>query len=222
MLFGKIDYINLLPFHVFLKKSPLQSSFKKSIEYKKGVPSSLNRALAKRKIDAAVVSSITSTNPMYECLDMGIIAQKNVNSVLVKPGKICDDPASETSNALAKILKVNGEVLIGDRALKAYLEDPKAYIDLAKTWNERTGLPFVFARVCITKNSNFYKKLTKNFLKQRVKIPRYILNRYANERQISQNEILNYLKVISYSIGPKEKIALKRFLNLAKSNSCQL
>ncbi|MDY0238906.1 MAG: MqnA/MqnD/SBP family protein, partial [Campylobacterales bacterium] len=119
-------------------------------------------------------------------------------------------------------LKVNGEVLIGDRALKAYLEDPKAYIDLAKTWNERTGLPFVFARVCITKNSNFYKKLTKNFLKQRVKIPRYILNRYANERQISQNEILNYLKVISYSIGPKEKIALKRFLNLAKSNSCQL
>jgi chorismate dehydratase len=66
VLFGKIDYINLLPFHVFLKKSPLQSSFKKSIEYKKGVPSSLNRALAKRKIDAAVVSSITSTNPMYE------------------------------------------------------------------------------------------------------------------------------------------------------------
>ena len=39
MLFGKIDYLNLLPFHVFLKRSQLQNAAKKAIEFKKDVPS---------------------------------------------------------------------------------------------------------------------------------------------------------------------------------------
>ena len=55
MIFGKIDYLNLLPFHVFLKSAPLSSQIKKAIEFKKGVPSKLNRALNARKIDAAVI-----------------------------------------------------------------------------------------------------------------------------------------------------------------------
>ena len=45
MIFGKIDYLNLLPFHVFLKRSRLSSQDKKIIEFKKGVPSKLNRNL---------------------------------------------------------------------------------------------------------------------------------------------------------------------------------
>jgi len=53
MIFGKIDYLNLLPFHVFLKAAPLKTQVKKAIEFKKGVPSKLNRALNARKIDAA-------------------------------------------------------------------------------------------------------------------------------------------------------------------------
>ncbi|NLC27656.1 MAG: menaquinone via futalosine step 1 [Campylobacteraceae bacterium] len=216
MLFGKIDYINLLPFHVFLKRSSLQSSFKQSIEYKKGVPSALNKALRRRQIDAAVISSITSTHPMYKQLDMGIIAQKNVNSVLVKLGNPSKDPASETSNALAIALGVKGEVIIGDRALKAYLKDPSAYVDLAKIWHEKTGLPFVFARFCVTKNSLFYKRLIKRFVRQKIRIPRYILNRYSKERGIDEDDILDYLKIISYRLGIKEKRSLKKFLSLAK------
>ena len=34
MIFGKIDYLNLLPFHVFLKRSRLSSQDKKIIEFK--------------------------------------------------------------------------------------------------------------------------------------------------------------------------------------------
>lgn len=219
MLFGKIDYINLLPFHVFLKRSSLQSAFKQSIEYKRGVPSTLNKALRRRQIDAAVISSVTSTHPMYRRLDMGIIAKKNVNSVLVKPGSPSKDPASETSNALAIALGVEGEVIIGDRALKAYLKNPDAYIDLAKVWNEKTGLPFVFARFCVTKNSVFYKRLTKQFINQRIRIPRYILSRYAKERGISEQDILDYLKIISYKMGFKEKKGLKKFLDLTKNRN---
>lgn len=217
MIFGKIDYINLLPFHVFLKKSSLPNAFKQSLEYKKGVPSHLNHKLKRRQIDAAIVSSITSTNPMYHTLDMGIVAKKEVKSVLVKEGKCALDPASASSNALAYVLHIKGEVLIGDRALKAYLQNPDAYIDLAKLWNERTGLPFVFARFCVTKDSAFYRRLSKRFMAQKVRIPRYILERYAKERGIGEADILEYLKLISYRIGPKEKRGLKLFLKRVKT-----
>jgi len=216
VIFGKIDYINLLPFHVFLKRSALPSAFKQSLEYKKGVPSALNHKLKRRQIDAAVVSSITSTHPMYRRLDMGIVAKKEVKSVLVKEGKNAQDPASASSNALAKVLHVKGEVLIGDRALKAYLQDPSAYTDLAKLWHARTGLPFVFARLCVTKDTAFYRRLSKRFVQENVRIPRYILSQYAKERGISEKNILDYLALISYRIGPKEKRGLKRFLTLAK------
>ena len=33
MIFGKIDYLNLLPFHVFLKATPLKTQVKKAIEF---------------------------------------------------------------------------------------------------------------------------------------------------------------------------------------------
>lgn len=217
MIFGKIDYINLLPFHVFLKKSSLPNAFKQSLEYKKGVPSHLNHKLKRRQIDAAIVSSITSTHSMYHALDMGIVAKKEVKSVLVREGKCALDPASASSNALAYVLHVRGEVLIGDRALKAYLQNPDAYIDLAKLWNEQTGLPFVFARFCVTKDSAFYHRLSKRFMAQKVRIPRYILERYAKERGIGEADILEYLKLISYRIGPKEKRGLKLFLKKAKT-----
>ena len=42
MLFGKIDYLNLLPFHVFLKRYPLSNQTKKSIEFKKAPSSKMN------------------------------------------------------------------------------------------------------------------------------------------------------------------------------------
>lgn len=217
MIFGKIDYINLLPFHVFLKGSSLPNSFKQSLEYKKGVPSELNFKLRRRKIDAAIISSVTSTHPLYKRLDVGIVAKKEVKSVLVKEGEYAKDPASASSNALAKVLHVKGEVIIGDRALKAYLQNPDAYVDLAKLWNERTKLPFVFARFCVTKDKRFYEKIAKQFVKKRIKIPRYILARYAKERGVSQEDILEYLKLISYEIGPKEKRALKLFLTKVKN-----
>ena len=84
MIFGKIDYLNLLPFHVFLKRSRLSSQDKKIIEFKKGVPSKLNRDLRCRKIDAAVISSIESRKKRYKKVSLGIVAKGDVKSVLVR------------------------------------------------------------------------------------------------------------------------------------------
>ncbi len=213
MIFGKIDYINLLPFHIYLKKASLQSAFKHTVRYKKGVPSHINKQLRYARIDAAIISSVQSKKPYYKQLDFGIAAHKKVKSVLVKKGtKSKADPASASSNALAKKLALDGEVVIGDRALKMYLKNPNEFIDLVEVWYERYGLPFVFARLCVRKHHKFYEKLYKNFLRSHVKIPNYILKHYAKSRGISKKDILGYLKLIYYSLGTKEKRALKKFL----------
>lgn len=218
MKFGKINYLNLLPFHVFLKRSALPSCVKAAIERKKGVPSRLNRDLRAGRIDAAVISSVESRRKIYRALDMGIVAKGAVKSVLVRKNSAPKtDAASASSNMLARALGISGEVVIGDRALVAYLnEGGQNFYDLAQIWRERTNLPFVFARFCYRKNGRIYKRLTKNFLRQNVKIPRYILNHYAKTRGISPNDVKWYLNFITYRIGAKEKKALFTFLNRAR------
>jgi len=217
MVFGKIDYINLLPFHVFLKRSSLPNAFKRSCEHQKAVPSSINRKFRKRIVDAAFISSIESKRKSITPLSIGIVAQKNVKSVILKEGISKKDPASATSNLLARVLGLEGEVFIGDRALKLYLQDPDTYIDLAQKWNAKYHLPFVFARFCVNERQSFYKKLSQKFVQQPIKIPNYILTKYANERGISEKNIKEYLKLISYTIGKKEQKALFIFLKKAKS-----
>lgn len=215
MVFGKIDYINLLPFHVFLKKSSLPSAFKRSCEHQKNVPAVINHKLRKRKVDAAFISSIESKRKNVTPLNVGIVAQKNVKSVIIKEGVSKKDPASATSNMLARVLGLKGEVFIGDRALKLYLQDPNAYIDLGQTWNNKYHLPFVFARFCVNQHQRFYKKLSKKFVQQPIKIPNYILSKYARERGILEKDIKEYLKLISYTIARKEQKALFIFLKKA-------
>ena len=216
MIFGKIDYINLLPFHVFLKKSSLPNAFKRSCEHQKDVPSVINRKFRKRVVDAAFISSIESKRSNIKRLNIGIVAQKNVKSVLIKKGEPKSDPASATSNKLARVLGLEGEVFIGDRALKLYLEAPNDYVDLAQTWNDTYHLPFVFARFCVNARYSFYKRLSHQFVQQPIKIPNYILSKYAKERGITEKNIKGYLKLISYTIAKKEQKALYMFLKKAK------
>jgi len=216
MIFGKIDYINLLPFHLFLKKSSLQNAFKQSCERNKSFPSAINQKFKKRRVDAAFISSIESQRPSIKALSLGIVARKNVKSVIVKKGLSHTDPASATSNVLARVLGIEGEVFIGDRALRLYLKDPSSYVDLAQEWHNRFKLPFVFARLCVTKHHTFFKKLATRFKKQRIKIPYYIAQNYAQERGIDVHHIKEYLTLISYAIEAKEQKGLKLFLKKAR------
>ena len=217
MIFGKIDYINLLPFHIFLKQSNLNNALKKAIEHKKGVPSAINQAFQKRKVSAAFISSIKSNLKNIKTLPLGIVAKKSVKSVIVKSGNLQDDPASATSNALCRVLGISGKVIIGDEALKRYLQSPQDYIDLAEIWYQKQHLPFVFALLCTNKKHQTYKRLVKTFKKKNIKIPQYILQKYATKRGINKKEIKEYLKLISYNINYKEDRALKLFLKKSKA-----
>ena len=118
---------------------------------------------------------------------------------------------------LARVLDLSGEVLIGDNALKALLSQGRdKFYDLGEIWQQRTGLPSVFGRLCCVKNDKAYSRLATKFLRSRIKIPRYILQSYALSRGIKEREILNYLKFISYKIGVREELALKKFIAKAK------
>lgn len=214
MIFAKIDFINLLPFYIFLKKNITSTQTKQIINYKKSYPSQINKKFQKKQIDAAFISSIISKN--CKCLDAGIVAKKEVLSVLsIGEENYKKDYQSDTSNALAQVLELNGEVLIGDKALYYYhYGENRDFQDLAKVWNERYNLPFVFARLCFNKHQKSLEKLSKKFVNTRVYIPQYTLDIYSERSGLSKNQIKHYLTKISYKIGHKEKLALKKFFTL--------
>jgi chorismate dehydratase len=216
MIFAKIDFINLLPFYVFIKRHVRSSQMKQIINYKKSYPSKINKQFKKGQIDAAFISSIASKR--CRCLDLGIVAKKEVLSVLLLKGENRQDYQSDTSNALAKVLKLQGEVMIGDKALSYYhqQEDHEQFIDLAQAWNDRYQLPFVFARLCANGHGDYLAQLAQHFQQTKVKIPQYILKRYVKRSGLTQSQILDYLDKISYTIGYKEKQSLKKFFRLEK------
>ena len=211
MLFGSISYLNLLPFQLFLKRYLKSDAAKKSFRYKRAVPSQINKALKRREVNAAFISSIASKK--CKCTDLGIIADQKVYSVLLLAGENESDPASATSNRLADVLGLQGKVLIGDAALKYYLEGGQG-IDLAEAWHTKTGLPFVFARLCYNRHGRSIEKLARRFAHTNVRIPQYILKKEAAKRGITAKQLSWYLEQIYYTMGYKEKHSLKKFLNL--------
>ena len=215
MKFAKIDFINLLPFYIFIKKNIKSSQIKAIINYKKSYPSAINKKFKKREIDAAFISSIASRD--CKCLNLGIVAKKEVLSVLALKGSYEKDFQSDTSNALAKVLDIDGKIIIGDKALYHYHNSPnKEFADLAEIWYQKYSLPFVFARLCINKDDKYLKNLSKKFLNTNIKIPQYILKQYSEKTSLSNKQISQYLKKISYEIGYKEKQSLKLFFKLTK------
>ncbi|MDR1911317.1 MAG: hypothetical protein LBQ52_03075 [Helicobacteraceae bacterium] len=212
MIFGRIDYINLLPFYLFLKRyypRILQMS-----NFKKGAPSVINRLFKRRAIDAGFISSICSRN--QKGANLGIIAKKAVTSVLVLEGEFVADAESETSNALAKLLNLTGRVMIGDKALKLYAEGEKA-VDLALEWQKRYKLPFVFSRLCYTSGDRLIKRIEKRFLRRITRrVPQAILQDRAKKNGIAASEISAYLKRLEYRIDKKAAKALKKFLFLTR------
>jgi chorismate dehydratase len=209
MLFGSISYLNLLPFQLFLKRYLHSNAAKMGFRYKRAVPSQINASLRRGEVNAAFISSIHS--PKFRCTDLGIIADKKVYSVFVLPEAEASDPASATSNHLAKILGLHGRVLIGDDALRYYLDGGEG-IDLAEAWHAQTGLPFVFARLCYNRHGKAIEKLAKRFAHTKVRIPQYILKREAAKRGITSQQLTWYLGFIYYEMDWKAKRGLQQFL----------
>ncbi len=185
-----------------------------AFNYKRDVPSQINMALQKRQINAGFISSVVSSS--YQCTDLGIIASRAVHSVFVIESKTNKtDNESATSNQLAKLLGLKGEVIIGDKALQHYLNGGEG-VDLATAWYEKTSLPFVFGRLCYNCHGKRVKNISKIFIKTPMKIPQYILKKEAKKRGITPKQLLWYLEHINYKMDYKSKKSLKKFLKEVK------
>ena len=191
-------------------KRHLQSSqAKMSMHYKRNVPSKINQEFLARRVDAAFISSIHAKTQKH--VNLGIIARKEVLSVLIIPSETNQkDSDSATSNKLAKVLKLQGTVIIGDKALRYYLSGAE-HKDMAAIWYEKHRLPFVFALLCYHKDKRVYKQIEKKFSKQKIKIPQYILQEASLRTKISKNDIAHYLEYISYTLDKKAQLGLKKF-----------
>jgi chorismate dehydratase len=215
LVFGKIEYLNLLPFYVFMKRYAKTTRHHMSLHYKKGVPSKINRDFNARRIDAAFISSIEARGRKH--VPLGIIARREVLSVLLLPGEASvRDSASATSNVLARVLGLKGEVVIGDNALRRYLAGVDA-IDLGARWYETYRLPFVFGLLCYHRHDAALKTLAKEFLQGRHRIPQYLLNQASKRTGIAPQAILEYLEHISYELDGRAERGLKQFWRLAKA-----
>ncbi|MEI8351814.1 MAG: bifunctional demethylmenaquinone methyltransferase/2-methoxy-6-polyprenyl-1,4-benzoquinol methylase UbiE [bacterium] len=134
-------------------------------------PARLLERLLERRVDAALmpVADFFTTPGLAMIPGLGIGTEQHVRSVLLRCNRPLQqvetvklDPASRTSNALARILlerhwkrpvrfieggskdSTDAEVVIGDRAL-CEPAGPGGDYDLASAWHDMTGLPFVFA-----------------------------------------------------------------------------
>jgi chorismate dehydratase len=177
------------------------------------VPSKINLAFKSKRVNAAFISSITSSK--CKCTDVGIVAHGAVYSVFVIEGEEEIDIESATSNQLAKVLGIKGRVIIGDKALKHYLEG-NSMIDLSKKWKDDTKLPFVFARLCYNGYNKEIESIAKEFVKSPIKIPQTILKKEAKKRDIKVSELRWYLNYIHYHIDNKSQRSLKMFLKKTK------
>jgi chorismate dehydratase len=213
VIFGSICYLNLLPFQIYLKKRLSSTQQKQVIQWHRAVPSTINKKLKRGIVNSAFISSIHSER--FFCTNLGIVADGAVYSVFVLNRESQIDRASATSNILAKVLNLDGEVIIGDRALKYYLDGGEG-VDLALEWKKKTKLPFVFARLCYNQKGKKIQKIIKNFNPKSWKIPQYILKKEARKREITPKELKWYLNFIEYEIGAKERKSLKLFLKKAK------
>lgn len=166
MRFGKIDYLNLLPFEVFMKQYPKTAQTRAFYSAFKSYPAKLNRQFLFGKIDAGFISSIMASrnfkgrsNPQIKALSAGIIAKKRIDSVIVLHGENKNDYQSASSNALARVLGVNGRVLIGDRALKEVLKIRKNYQkDSIESSSKKHEQHEISANLIESKNKKFTSK----------------------------------------------------------------
>lgn len=222
MRFGKIQYLNLLPFDVFLKQYPLPSFIKQAAFLKRSYPSKLNQLFLFKQIDSGFISSIAGRQSHYKhkATKSGIISNGAVWSVLNINLESKKDFESDTSNALSKVLNLHGKVLIGDKALQFYFNNKdSSFIDMGEEWKKRENLPFVFGRMCANKYIDLYKNISLNFNKKPIKIPYFMLKKASLESNLESKQIKNYLKRIYYKIGHKELKSLERFYRACRINN---
>lgn len=237
-VFGAVSYCNAAPLAHFLPESG------RGVRVVYDRPSQLAARLLDGGVDVALIPVVDYF--AYSSLKMigglGICADGDVRSVVLRctrPLKgvrtVAPDPASRTSNALARILledhfhlsarvqrcspgeSADASVVIGDRAL---CEEPGEFgdYDLGGAWKAMTSLPFVFAVWAYRQDHPDRQSLGRIAHKARdLGVGRIdeLAAIHAKKLSLGADDCREYLtSVIKYDLGSAERSAMELFRQL--------
>jgi chorismate dehydratase len=229
---GRISYVNMAP--VFYRVEA-------EVEEVLGVPTELNRMLVAGELDAAPISSIEyarNADKLKLLPRLCVASEGAVESIQLVSRKpleqvrvIAVTPESATSVALTSVLlpearhvplgeDADATLLIGDAALRSAFEDPTPHYDLGKLWQERTGLPMVFAVwACPEPLADGLAEL-EDALVASVRVARAEPEQLAYEAAESYGYpagfLARYFEKLRYRFGPRERAGLYTFLELTR------
>jgi chorismate dehydratase len=229
---GRISYVNMAPLFFRLEAQ---------VEEVAGVPTDLNRRLLAREVDLAPISSIAYARNAAELRILPRVCVSSEGAVdsiqlvsrspLSRVRCVAVTPESATSVVLVKILLPEAEhvplgedadatLLIGDAALKSVFEDPTPHYDLGRLWQERTGLPMVYAVfACPEPVPDGVVEIEDALLAshRHARAEPEALAREASERYgYPPGFLARYFEKLQYRFGPRERAGLMTFFELAR------
>ncbi len=229
---GRISYVNMAP--VFFR-------LEAEVEEVSGVPTELSRLLLAGEIDLAPIPSIEYARHaerlrLLPRLCVG--SEGAVDSIqlvsrlpLERVRTVAVTPESATSAVLVRILLPQAEqvplgqaadasLLIGDAALRSAFEDPTPHHDLGRLWQERTGLPMVFAVWAAPEPVPAGVAAVEEALVESVRRARAEPEQLAYEASARYGYpagfLARYFEKLRYRFGPRERAGLYTFLELAR------
>ncbi len=229
---GRISYANMAPVFYDLDGGGL--------EQVSGVPTKLNALLLAGELDVAPISSIeyarnadrlrllprlcVSTEGAVDSIQL--IARKPLEQVR----SVAVTPESATSVVLTRVLlgdvelvpleaPADAKLLIGDAALHSAFDDPTPHHDLGRLWQERTGLPMVYAVwACREGVGEGLEELERAHLRSLAVAraePESLARRASAEYGWPAGFLARYFEKLRYHFGPREQQGLIRFFELA-------
>src|SRR6476661_1984180 len=229
---GRIGYVNMAP--VFYRLDA-------EVEEVVGVPTELNRKLIARELDVAPISSIEyarNADRLRLLPRLCVSSEGAVESIqlisktpLDRIRTVAVTPESATSVVLTRVLFPDAELvplgeaaeaklLIGDAALKSAFEDPTPHHDLGRLWQERTGLPMVFAVWAAPEPTHpdlpeLEEALVASVRAARAE-PELLAYESAERYGYPPGFLARYFEKLRYRFGPRERAGLYTFLELAQ------
>ena len=229
---GRISYANMAPVFYDLEEG--------AFEQVPGVPTELNRRLMDGDIDVAPISSIEyarNADRLRLLPQLCVSTEGAVDSIqlitrkpLEQVRSVAVTPESATSVVLTKVLlgdvdlvpleqPADARMLIGDAALRSAFEDPTPHHDLGRLWQERTGLPMVYAvwacRDGITDGLEELQRAHLRSLAIAHSEPEALARRASADYGWPAGFLARYFEKLRYHFGPREQQGLVRFFELA-------
>jgi chorismate dehydratase len=229
---GRISYANMAP--VFYDLNGVD------VEQIPGVPTTLNRMLLEGELDVAPISSIEyarNAGRLRLLPRLCVATEGAVDSIQLITSRpieqvrtVAVTPESATSVVLTKVLlgdvelvaldePADARMLIGDAALRSAFEDPTPHYDLGRLWQDRTGLPMVFAVwACRDGATEGLQELERAHLRSLAVAraePEALARQASAEYGWPAGFLARYFEKLRYHFGPRERQALLRFFELA-------